>query len=140
MTATAAWCGAHAARNAETHRREFRLTSIPTMVQMSACRGLSRLTQKQLVGKGEERKEMASVWYGNERIVRLLIQQRRHYVMAMKRGAYVSRGRTYTPFATAIRCVTPDAHSRDGPGARKSDGGARQAFVFRRQEYFTPPV
>jgi len=83
MTATAAWCVGPRGADAETHRREFRLTSIPTMVQSSACH-LSRLTQKQLVGKGEERKEMGGyfVCNGNERIVRLLIQQRRHYVMA----------------------------------------------------------
>ena len=139
MTATAAWCVGPRGADAETHRREFRLTSIPTMVQSSACH-LSRLTQKQLVGKGEERKEMGGyfVCNGNERIVRLLIQQRRHYVMAMKRGAYVSRGRTYTPFATAIRCVTPDEHSATVRVHYLSDGGARVAFVFRRQEYFIP--
>ena len=139
MTATAAWCVGPRGADAETHRREFRLTSIPTMVQSSACH-LSRLTQKQLVGKGEERKEMGGyfVCNGNERIVRLLIQQRRHYVMAMKRGAYVSRGRTYTPFATAIRCVTPDEHSATVRVHYLSDGGARVAFVFRRQEYFVP--
>ena len=139
MTATAAWCVGPRGADAETHRREFRLTSIPTMVQSSACH-LHRLTQKQLVGKGEEQKEMGGYFIcnGNERIVRLLIQQRRHYVMAMKRGAYTSRGRTYTPFATAIRCVTPDEHSATVRVHYLSDGGARVAFVFRRQEYFIP--
>ena len=139
MTATAAWCVGPRGADAEVYRREFRLTSIPTMVQSSACH-LQRLTQKQLVGKGEEQKEMGGYFIcnGNERIVRLLIQQRRHYVMAMKRGAYASRGRTYTPFATAIRCVTPDEHSATVRVHYTSDGGARVAFVFRRQEYFIP--
>ena len=59
MTATAAWCVGPRGADAETHRREFRLTSIPTMVQSSACH-LSRLTQKQLVGKGESGRRWAA--------------------------------------------------------------------------------
>jgi DNA-directed RNA polymerase I subunit RPA2 len=56
----------------------------------------------------------------------------------MKRGAYSSRGPTYTQFATAIRCVAPDEHSSTVRVHYLSDGSARVAFVFRRQEYFIP--
>lgn len=42
---------------------------------------------------------------GIERIIRCLIQQRRHYVMALKRGAYHKRGANYTDKATLVRCV-----------------------------------
>lgn len=58
--------------------------------------------------------------------------------MAMKRGAYSSRGPTYTQFATAIRCVAPDEHSSSVRVHYLSDGSARVAIVFRRQEYFIP--
>jgi|TARA_B110000971_G_scaffold153992_1_gene157338 DNA-directed RNA polymerase I subunit RPA2 len=143
MTATLAWTmGGSKGDDDETseiHRREFRVTSIPTMVQSSACH-LNQLSQKKLIGRGEEAKEMGGYFIcnGNERIVRLLIQQRRHYVMAMKRGAYSSRGKTYTQFATAIRCVTPDEHSATVRVHYLTTGSARVAFVFRRQEYFIP--
>ena len=40
---------------------------------------------------------------GIERIIRMLIQQRRHYIMALRRGAYHKRGRDYTDCATLIR-------------------------------------
>ena len=56
----------------------------------------------------------------------------------MKRGAYSSRGPTYTQFATAIRCVAPDEHSGTVRVHYLSDGSARMAFVYRRQEYFIP--
>ena len=42
---------------------------------------------------------------GIERIIRLLILQRRHYIMALRRSAYQKRGSNYTDSATLIRCV-----------------------------------
>ena len=150
MTATLAWTTGGGVRRdggmeddedntSEVHRRSFKVTNIPTMVQSTACH-LNSLTQLQLTKRGEENKEMGGYFIcnGNERIVRLLIQQRRHYVMAMKRGAYSSRGKTYTEFATAIRCVTPDEHSATVRVHYLTTGSARVAFVFRRQEYFIP--
>ena len=42
---------------------------------------------------------------GIERIIRLLIQQRRHYIMALHRSAYLKRGPNFTDAATLIRRV-----------------------------------
>ena len=42
---------------------------------------------------------------GIERIIRMLIQQRRHYIMALHRSAYHKRGNNYTDAATLIRCA-----------------------------------
>lgn len=42
---------------------------------------------------------------GIERIIRMLILQRRHYIMALKRSAYLKRGSNYTDAATMIRCA-----------------------------------
>ena len=40
---------------------------------------------------------------GLERVIRLLVQQRRHYVMALRRGAYAKRGAAFTSAATLMR-------------------------------------
>ena len=40
---------------------------------------------------------------GLERIIRMLIQQRRHYVMALRRSAYHKRGSDFTDAATLFR-------------------------------------
>ncbi len=40
---------------------------------------------------------------GIERLIRLLVQTRRHYVMALRRGAYHKRGANYTDAATLVR-------------------------------------
>ena len=42
---------------------------------------------------------------GIERIIRMIVLQRRHYIMALHRGAYRKRGSNYTDAATALRSV-----------------------------------
>ena len=60
---------------------------------------------------------------GIERIIRLLILQRRHYIMALRRSAYQKRGSNYTDAATLIRSVQhghqrlPCSHDRPWPEA-----------------------
>ena len=59
----------------------------------------------QLVQAKEESVEMGGYFICNgiERIIRMLIQQRRHYIMALRRGAYHKRGPNYTDAATLLR-------------------------------------
>ena len=66
----------------------------------------------QLVAAKEESNEMGGYFICNgiERIIRCLIQQRRHYVMALRRGAYQKRGANYTPIGTLVRCGTWPGH------------------------------
>ena len=40
---------------------------------------------------------------GLERIIRLLVQQRRHYVMGLRRSAYQKRGPAFSDVATLLR-------------------------------------
>jgi hypothetical protein len=63
------------------------------------------MPRKQLVAAKEESTEMGGyfVCNGIERLIRLLVQTRRHYVMALRRGAYHKRGPNYTDVATLIR-------------------------------------
>lgn len=88
---------------------------MPIMVQSSLChlRGCSR---NELVSYKEDPDEFGGTFICNgiERIIRLLIQQRRHYIMALRRSAYKKRGSNYTENATLIRCfaTTPVRHRR----------------------------
>lgn len=90
--------------------------------------------------QGEEATEFGGYFIVNgiERIIRLLINQRRHYIMGMVRGAYSRRGPTFTEFATAIRCVSADETSVSVRTHYMTNGSARLAFVLRRQEFFIP--
>ena len=72
--------------------------SHPLIPTPCACRA-------QLVARKEEAVEMGGYFICNgiERIIRLLVQQRRHYIMALRRGAYRKRGSNYTDLGTLIR-------------------------------------
>jgi DNA-directed RNA polymerase I subunit RPA2 len=68
----------------------------------------------------------------------LPVLQRRHYIMALKRSAYLKRGANYTPAATLLRCVRPDQSSATVRCHYLTDGGVNFAFTMRRAEYFIP--
>ena len=58
---------------------------------------------------GEEPGEMGGYFLlnGIERIIRLLIQQRRHYIMGMVRSAYARRGPTFSGAQSTHDCPAP---------------------------------
>ena len=78
MTASICW----SAEEGKVHRRNLRICMFPGMVRSVACH-LAHATSADLVSRGEECNEMGGYFIlnGNERIIRLLVQQRRHYIM-----------------------------------------------------------
>lgn len=84
-----------------------RVGYLPIMVQSTMCH-LRGHTRDELIRLKEEPDEFggAFICNGIERMIRLVVQQRRHYVMALKRSAYKKRGSNYTENATLIRCLT----------------------------------
>ena len=89
-----------------------RFGHFPVMVGSAACH-LSSSSRDELSRRREEDTEFGGYFLcnGNERVVRMLIATRRHYIMALNRGAYTKRGPNYTPKATLLRCVRPDLYS-----------------------------
>ena len=87
--------------------------SLPIMLQSRKCHLRGR-TREQLVALKEEPDEFGGVFICNgiERIIRMLVQQRRHFIMALNRSAYGKRGTNYTPYATLIRCAARPCCSR----------------------------
>lgn len=90
--------------NMPIQRLSKRMGSIPIMVKSRLCH-LRHMSRAQLVTAKEESTEMGGYFICNgiERIIRMLIQQRRHYIMALRRGAYKKRGSNYTEAATMLR-------------------------------------
>ena len=79
MSATLAWSFGE---YGNVFRRKFRLCTFPVMVGSVACH-LWGASGDDLICKGEERHEVGGYFIlnGIERIIRLLIQQRQHYIM-----------------------------------------------------------
>jgi DNA-directed RNA polymerase I subunit RPA2 len=84
------------------------LGGFPIMLQSSLCH-LRGKSKEALVQMKEEPDEFGGTFICNgiERVLRLLIQQRRHYIMALRRSAYGARNDSYTEFATMIRFAPP---------------------------------
>lgn len=109
------------------------------MVKSKACY-LRNMKRTELVRRKEESTEFGGyfVCNGIERIIRMLVQTRRHYILALHRGAYHKRGPSFTDMATLIRCVLPDESSMTSRCHYLADGTAVFAITIRRAEYFIP--
>ncbi|CAL8465768.1 g5304 [Coccomyxa elongata] len=121
------------------HRLTRLMGHLPIMLRSTACY-LRHLTPAQLVARKEEAMEVGGYFICNglERIIRMLIQQRRHYVMGLRRSAYQKRGPTFTDVATLLRCVRRDESSATVRCHYLRDGTASFAFTIGRAEYFVP--
>src|SRR5260370_37922337 len=100
------------------------------------------MTAAQLVAHHEEAEEFGGYFIinGIERIIRLLILQRRHYVLAVIRNSYQNRGALYSPYAVSIRCVRPDETAVTNTLHYLTDGNVMLRFIWRKREYFIPIV
>eukprot|EP00873_Tetraselmis_striata_P041965 jgi/Tetstr1/462229/TSEL_000628.t1 len=127
------------AEGQQAMRFSKRLGMIPIMVKSSACH-LRHMNRAQLVAHKEEATEFGGyfVCNGIERIIRCLINNRRHYIMALRRSAYLKRGANYTNVATMLRCVRPDQSSATVRCHLLKDGTVNFAFTVNRAEYFIP--
>lgn len=122
-----------------TQRMTKRLGQLPIMVKSKACY-LRHLSRRELIRHKEEGNEFGGTFICNgiERIIRMLVQNRRHYIMALKRSAYHKRGPSFTDMATLIRCVRPDESSLTNRCHYLADGTVVFAITIRRAEYFLP--
>ena len=117
----------------------FKLCDVPIMVGSQLC-SLRGANEETLLKLGEEKHELGGYFIigGIERVIRLLIQQRRHYVMALRRGSFCSRGTRFTEYATTIRCVDECERSSTVRAHYLSDGSISVALTLGRQEIFLP--
>ena len=95
MNYTASLRGTIAARiervghpSSEVELRNTRLAAIPVMLQSRFC-NLRRMGRRQLVAQGEEETECGGYFIVNglEKLIRMIIGNRKNYVMAIKRPA-----------------------------------------------------
>ncbi|KAJ2799396.1 hypothetical protein H4R21_003562, partial [Coemansia helicoidea] len=121
----------------QTEERNF--GQLPVMVRSSRC-NLQGMGPAELIRHHEEPEEMGGYFIvnGNEKVVRLLIAQRRNHVLAIQRPSYGSRGPGFTPFATQIRCVRRDQTSQTITMHYLSTGNLLLRFSIRKQEYMVP--
>ncbi|GJN13824.1 hypothetical protein PR202_gb00571 [Eleusine coracana subsp. coracana] len=75
---------------------------------------------------------------GMERLIRILILQKRNYPMSLVRGSFVNRGAGYTDKAVVIRCVQDDQSSVTIKLYYLQNGSARLGFWLGGREFLLP--
>jgi len=114
---------------------------LPLMLKSNKCH-LEKMSPAQLVYNKEESEELGGYFVVNglEKLVRLLVVNKRNYPMAITRGSFEARGDSYTNKGIQIRSVRPDQSSQTNVLHYLSDGNATFRFSWRKSEYLVPVV
>ncbi|KAK8206784.1 DNA-directed RNA polymerase I subunit RPA2 [Zalaria obscura] len=117
--------------------REF--GTLPIMLRSNRCH-LEKLSPQGLVNAREETEELGGYFIVNgiEKLVRMLVVNRRNFPMAIIRPSFVNRGNTYTKYGIQIRSVRPDQTSQTNVLHYLSDGNVTFRFSWRKNEYLVP--
>ncbi|GFV26919.1 DNA-directed RNA polymerase I subunit RPA2 [Trichonephila clavipes] len=120
---------------------EKTIGEVPIMVKSQAC-NLDKLTPKQLVDVGEEENEFGGYFIinGKEKVVRLLIVQRRNYPIAMQRNSWKKRGDLFTEYGVAVRSVGKDQSGTNLVMHYLSDGTVKIMFHYKREMFIVPAM
>ena len=110
---------------------------IPIMLKSNRCH-LEKLSPNQLVEAKEESDELGGYFIVNgiEKLIRMLIVQRRNHPMAIIRPSFGNRGASYTKFGIQIRSVRPDQTSQTNVLHYLNDGNVTFRFSWRKNEFW----
>ncbi|RKO97790.1 beta and beta-prime subunits of DNA dependent RNA-polymerase, partial [Caulochytrium protostelioides] len=113
--------------------------SLPIMVKSTRCH-LNGLSPNELIEKHEDPTEFGGFFLVNgiERLIRLLIVQRRNAPMAIIRPSFQKRGPTYTHYGVMIRSVRDDESAQSLTLHYLSDGAVTLRFIYNKSEYMVP--
>lgn len=117
------------------------LGQLPVMVKSRHCH-LRGLSPAELVARKEESEELGGYFIVNgiEKIIRLLLVNRRNFPMAINRPSFTNRGPSYTPYGIILRSVRPDETSQTNVLHYLNDGNVTFRFSWRKAEYLIPVV
>jgi DNA-directed RNA polymerase I subunit RPA2 len=117
------------------------LGELPIMVRSDHCH-LANLPPDEMVNQCEDPYEYGGYFIinGNEKIIRMLIIQKRNFPVAFLRPSYTSRGVGYTQFAVQMRCVREDLYARTFTLHYISDGNIYLRLLYKKQEFLIPLI
>lgn len=83
------------------------------MVGSQQCH-LKGLSPQELVEKHEDCTEFGGYFIinGLEKLIRMIILQKKNYPIAFIRNSYMNRGPNFTGYAVQMKCVRTDLYSR----------------------------
>lgn len=114
---------------------------LPIMLRSNRCH-LEGLSPKELVDRREETEELGGYFIVNgiEKLIRMLIVNRRNFPAAIIRPSFENRGPGYTKFGIQIRSVRPDQTSQTNVLHYLADGNVIFRFSWRKNEFLVPAM
>lgn len=114
---------------------------LPVMLMSNRCH-LEGMSPAELVANKEESEELGGYFVVNgiEKLIRLLIVQRRNHPMAIVRPSFTNRGTAYSQYGIQIRSVRPDQTSQTNVLHYLNDGNVTFRFSWRKNEFLVPVV
>ncbi|AEO70457.1 05080757-f4b0-47a4-a1ea-506a56be8cc7 [Thermothielavioides terrestris] len=115
------------------------LGQMPIMVKSNKCH-LENNPPALLVQRKEESEELGGYFIVNgiEKIIRLLLVNKRNFPLAITRPSFTNRGPSYTPYGIIVRSVRPDETSQTNVLHYLNDGNVTFRFSWRKNEYLVP--
>lgn len=112
---------------------------LPIMLRTNRCH-LEGLSPRELVNRREETEELGGYFIVNgiEKLIRMLMLNRRNFPMAIIRPSFEGRGPTYTKYGIQIRSVRPDQTSQTNVLHYLNDGNVTFRFSWRKNEFLVP--
>ncbi|KAF7683249.1 DNA-directed RNA polymerase I subunit [Astathelohania contejeani] len=111
---------------------------IPVMLHSQLCH-LSTIGNEKA---GEDTSEAGGYFIinGIEKVVRLLIAQKRNHVLAFKRASFAKKDKGYTAFCVSSRCVGPNEIGQTFFVHYCEDGNLMIRIFYRKREYLIPAI
>ena len=93
-----------------------------------------------MVQRKEEAEELGGYFVVNgiEKLIRLLVVNRRNFPMAIERPSFEGRGPAFTKYGMIVRSVRPDQTSQTNVLHYLKDGNITFRFSWRKAEYLIP--
>ncbi|KAK2072662.1 hypothetical protein P8C59_007000 [Phyllachora maydis] len=115
------------------------LGQLPIMVKSNKCH-LENNSPAQLVQRKEESEELGGYFIVNglEKVIRLLLVNRRNFPLAITRPSFKNRGAAYSAHGIIVRSVRPDETSQTNVIHYLTDGNVTFRFSWRKNEYLVP--
>ncbi|KAK0734012.1 RNA polymerase-like protein [Lasiosphaeria miniovina] len=123
----------------EPHEIVREIGQMPIMIKSNKCH-LENNPPALLVERKEESDELGGYFIVNgiEKIVRMLLVNRRNFPLAIIRPSFTNRGPAYTPYGIIVRSVRPDETSQTNVLHYLDDGNVTFRFSWRKNEYLVP--
>eukprot|EP01083_Nonionella_stella_P077642 212124_1 len=126
-----------------TKVEEFQIDfgSMPIMLRSNKCH-LQSLSPQQLIEVHEDENELGGYFIanGNERVIRMVISERRNQLFCVSRATFKQRHDKYTEFGLLIRCVRDDEAINSNVIHYVEDGSATMEFTIGAAIYLMPVI